>query len=178
MTTTTDYGSWYNVQGYELTVSGTVSQAAGDYGDDFDLDAAEAEYYRAIQAALPPGVSLIGDEFIGPYYDEDKNFEGYPADEYGDLDLTAIVESVDLMEILERHEWIDIDEVATRLGHGGAKPSATARATLRRWGIENVGSRPHPESNRPQHLYNARQVEEAIKNRPGQGARTDKRGGA
>ncbi|MFB6805502.1 hypothetical protein [Streptomyces sp. NPDC056387] len=176
MAVTTDYGSWYNVQGYELTVAETVGTAVGDYGDDFDLEAAEVEYYRAIQEALPPGVSLAGNDFIGPYYDDDKHFEGFPADEYGDLDLTAIVESVDLMAILERHEWIDIDEVASRLGYKGQKPSATARKTLARWGVEKVATRPHPESNRPQHLYNARQVEEAIQNRPGQGARTDKAG--
>lgn len=174
MATTTGYGSWYNVQGHELTVASTVSTSLGDYPDDYNADAIEDEYRAAIQAALPEGVWLTGEEFIGPYHDADKNFDGYPADDYGDLDLKAIVESVDLMEIVERHEWIDIDEVAARLGYKGEKPSATARKTLARWGVEKVATRPHPESSRPQHLYNAREVEAAIKNRPGQGKRTDR----
>ncbi|MET9467815.1 hypothetical protein ABZY44_24030 [Streptomyces sp. NPDC006544] len=174
MAVTTGYGSWYNVQGHELSAASTVRTAAGDYPDDYDLDEVETAYLVAIQEALPPGVYVNGLEFIGPYNDEDKNFDGYPADEYGDLDLTAIVESVDLMAILEERELIDINEVASRLGYKGQKPSATARKTLARWGVEAVTTRPHPESNRPQHLYSARQVEEAIKNRPGQGHRSDK----
>lgn len=171
MTTTTNYGSWYNVQGHELTAAATVAAVAGDAHDDYDLDAVESDYLTAIQEALPPGVYVNGLEFIGPYYDDDKHFDGYPADEDGDLDLTAIVESVDIMEILERHELVDIDEATWRLGYGSA---ASTRKALARWGVAAAETRPHPESNRPQHRYNWAEVKEARAARPGRGARTDR----
>lgn len=106
MTTTTNYGTWNNrVAPYSLTVENYVTDAFGSYGtDDFDFDAIVAEYRTAIDTALPDGVSLCGDEFIGPAYDADCDFTGYPTNEDGGLDIKAIVEDIDLWAIIERHD--------------------------------------------------------------------------
>jgi hypothetical protein len=92
MGTTTDYGSWVNhVDQYAPTVEQTVEAAFGTEGPEgFDIDAIVRDYRAAINQALPAGVSLAGDEFIGPW----------PC---VDVDITACVESVDLWAIVERH---------------------------------------------------------------------------
>lgn len=105
MTTTTDYGTWCNrVDRYSVSLAQTVTGVAGSFADHYDLPAAIAAYGRAIDEALPDDVSLCGSDFIGPAYPEDGAFEGYPVNEDGGLDIKAIVEGVDLSEILEQHE--------------------------------------------------------------------------
>jgi hypothetical protein len=102
MTTTTIYGTWTTrVEPYSATFSTSVYEALGDYADECDIDAIEADYRNAINEALPDGVSLCGSEFIGPAY---ADFDGYPTDEYGRLDIRAIVESVDFWEIVAKHD--------------------------------------------------------------------------
>lgn len=116
MNPTTSYGSWYNVTGTNVTPAGDIGDAitGGDrewrerMEESGALDEIESEWRKAIRAALPDGVDLAGSEFIGPY--EDREFPGYPTDEYGSLDLAAIVESVDLMEIVQKH---DVDNEVT-----------------------------------------------------------------
>jgi hypothetical protein len=103
MTTTTSYGTWNDrVEPHSANFSTSVYEALGDFADDYDTDAIEADYRNAINEALPDGVSLCGDEFIGPAYDAD--FDGYPTDEYGRLDIRTIVESVDFWEIVSKHD--------------------------------------------------------------------------
>jgi hypothetical protein len=105
MTTTTSYGTWNNrVEPYAATFEQSVYEALGDYADNFDLDALTADYKAAINDALPSSVSLCGDEFIGPYYEADADFTGYPHDEEGRLDIKAIVETVDFWTIAARHD--------------------------------------------------------------------------
>lgn len=106
MTTTTSYGTWNNrVAPYELTVEHTVTEAFGSEGPDgFDFDAIVADYRAAIDAALPDSVFLCGDEFIGPYYEADRDFESYSLDEDGRLDIRAIVDGIDFWEIATRHD--------------------------------------------------------------------------
>ncbi|WP_405149414.1 hypothetical protein OG589_14440 [Sphaerisporangium sp. NBC_01403] len=105
MTTTTTFGTWNNrVQDGELTVEQSVYVALGDYADDYDLDAVAADYRAAINDALPSSVSLCGDEFIGPYYAEDRDFDGYPTDEDDRLDIKAIVEGIDFWAIAAEHD--------------------------------------------------------------------------
>lgn len=111
--TNTSYGSWNNHgDKWELTLSASVMGAIGG-GDSEWLDRVQATgafdkmvaaYDAAIEAALPPDVSLCGNEFIGPAYPEDDAWKDYPQDEFGSLDIQAIVDSVDLWPIIETHD--------------------------------------------------------------------------
>lgn len=107
MTTTTDYGTWNNVvDKNSLTLESPLRDGyfGSEGSDGFDFEAIAADYRTAINEALPDSVALSGDEFIGPYYAADQNFNGYPVDKYGALDIKAIVDSIDLNAIIERHQ--------------------------------------------------------------------------
>lgn len=106
MTTTTDYGTWKNtVDGSSLTVEQTVEESFGTEGTEgYDIDMIVLEYRTEINQALPMGVALCGDQFYGPCYEGDQEFEGYPLNEYGDLDIKSIVDKIDLWEIIKRNE--------------------------------------------------------------------------
>lgn len=58
--------------------------------------------------------------------------------------------------------------------HLGVKPSS-ARGALSRMGVKAHSFRAHPDSNRAQALYDPEQVRAAHAERPGQGARTDRK---
>lgn len=68
MTTTRCYGNWTNrVSPYNSTLEAEVAQALDTYEPtEAVLDAVCAAYREAINAALPPGVVLAGNEFYGP----------------------------------------------------------------------------------------------------------------
>jgi hypothetical protein len=68
MTITRSYGNWTNrVSPYNSTLEAEVAQALDTYEPSEELlDAVCAAYRAAINAALPPGVSLCGNEFYGP----------------------------------------------------------------------------------------------------------------
>lgn len=105
---TTSYGSWSRVAGQgggSLTLHGTVEQALGNW-PGIDVDAVAADYRTAINQALPPPVSLCGDEFYGPagYEVVDWESDGYPVDEDGALDIAAVVDSVNFWAIVNRHD--------------------------------------------------------------------------
>ena len=106
MATTTNYGSWTNLgDHYNISVEATVA----DYLNGGDSDWRErvetsgafermvADYRQAINDALPEGVWLTGNEFIGPYYEADQNWDG-------ELDIEAVIEDIDLAPIVERHD--------------------------------------------------------------------------
>lgn len=98
MVTTTSYGTWNNhIHDLSAGLNADVIEALGDYAGDYDTDAIATEWHQAINAALPAGVALCGDEFIGPAYAEDKTWTG-------ELDLKAIVESIDFWAIAARHD--------------------------------------------------------------------------
>jgi len=102
---TTSYGTWSNrVDPRALSVEQTIYEALGDYADDYDIDAIAADYRDAINMALPEGVTLAGDEFIGPYYAEDATWGPELEDEDGRLDIKSIVDGVDLWAIVAKHE--------------------------------------------------------------------------
>lgn len=90
MTTATSYGSW-QVDNC-LTVEDWVAVAVGEFADDYDIDAIVSDLRGAINGALPDGVSLNGNEFYGPYYNQP------------DYDLDEILESIDFWAIVERHD--------------------------------------------------------------------------
>ena len=101
---TTSYGTWCSrVDAYALTVEQSVVESLGDFADEYDVEALADDYRQAINEALPPGVSLVGDEFIGPAYPEPGQFDGYPHDQYS-VDIKSIVDSVDFWSIAARHE--------------------------------------------------------------------------
>lgn len=106
MTVTTEYGTWCpKVDRLSATLAQSVSDAFGTEGSDgYDFHAIVEEYREAINEALPDNVSLSGDIFYGPYYPEDQDFEGYPKDKFGALDIKQIVEDIDLWEIIQRNE--------------------------------------------------------------------------
>lgn len=106
MITTTDYGTWTNaVDRFSPTLESSLSAGfSGSEGPDgFEVEAIASDYRDAINAALPDSVTLSGDQFYGPYYPEDQNFEGYATDQNGDLDIKAIVEGVNLNAIVEKY---------------------------------------------------------------------------
>lgn len=103
--TTTDYGTWCNrIDQYSASLGQTVYEWLGGFADEYDLDTLVAAYRDAINEALPAHVALSGDQFIGPYYEEDGRFEGYPVDEDGNLDIPEIVKGVDFWGIAQLHE--------------------------------------------------------------------------
>ncbi|MFE7462438.1 hypothetical protein ACWFMI_24615 [Nocardiopsis terrae] len=112
MTATTDFGTWYNHAQNELTIESDIANyiSGGDLDwvshvmDEGYLDRMAETFRAQINAALPDSVSLCGNDFYGPYYAADRNFDGYPTNEHGDLDITAIIRGIDLAPIVERHD--------------------------------------------------------------------------
>lgn len=102
MTTTTSYGTWANHGDGSLTIEDNIAASLGDYARDYDIPAIAADYRRAINSALPDSVSINGDDFYGPAYDRD--WTGYPTTADGDLDIKAIIETVDFWDIAADHD--------------------------------------------------------------------------
>lgn len=104
---TTSYGSWYNHTGHNTSPKADIADAIN--GGDTDwlermeesgaLDRVEADYYQAVQDALPDGIWLTGEEFIG-LHESDPNYTA----EIANFDIRAAIESVDFVAILEKHD--------------------------------------------------------------------------
>lgn len=101
---TTSYGSWQNHgDKWNLTVAATIETAFGDFGSDgYDVEAIESDYRDAVNAALPAGVSLCGEDFYGPACSR-NGCEGCEACGRGRPSLSDIIESIDLWAIIESH---------------------------------------------------------------------------
>lgn len=113
MTPTTEYGTWNNYgdkgnETVEASIIDAINGGEADWCERVETTGAlgrmAAAYRSAINDALPEGVVLFGNEFIGPYAPAAGQFDGYPADEDGDLDIHAIVEGIDLASIIEQHD--------------------------------------------------------------------------
>lgn len=143
MTTTTDYGTWVSKGDrsntcVEGTIADVVSGADSEWRRTMEecgaFKAIARDYRDAINAALPDGVSLCGDDFYGPYYEDDREFDGHPVDEDGNLDIAAIIEGIDLEEIIDRYDVVDHVQQAQLAGYRAeeaakaAKEAALARA--------------------------------------------------
>lgn len=99
---TTEYGSWQNLgDSYALTVEQTVSDALGDYAADYDVVRLTAAYREKINEVLPPGVSLCGNDFIGPY---GGTVDGVDSPHAEKLDIPTLVGEVDLWELVREFE--------------------------------------------------------------------------
>lgn len=98
------YGSWNHlVERHVESLEQSVITALGDYVESYDVDGIINAYGEAIHDALPPLVSFCGDLFVGPAdIDHAEEFEGYPLNEYGKLDIRKIVQSVDFWKIAEK----------------------------------------------------------------------------
>lgn len=182
-TTTTSYGTWCNrVSPYSTSPDADVLDYINGGDNDWQtlLDASgalrqiQAEYREAINAALPDSVSLCGDEFIGPAYPDDDEFAGYPVDDDGVLDFKAMVEGIDLAPIVDRNDLLTLETIGREELKSQAKqPAKVAAAAMSRLGVKPFAYHPHPKSGRPQALYRAGDVREAVAKRPGRGTRTD-----
>ncbi|MET8585667.1 hypothetical protein ABZX39_33090 [Streptomyces collinus] len=181
--TTTSYGTWCNrVNSFSTSPDSDVNDYinGGDNAwqemleESGALDEIKREYRAAIEAALPPSVSLCGDEFIGPADPDEGEFDDYPMDEYGALDFAAIVEEIDLEPIVERNDPLTLEAIGRwELKSEAKQPAKAAAAAMSRLGLKPFTYYPHPETKRPQALYRAGEVRKALAERPGRGKRTD-----
>ena len=104
MITTTSYGSWARyTSGLAMTPRDMVGEVLSEMPDPI-IDLVTKAYRDRINAALPDSVSLCGDEFYGPAYEADKDFEGYPLTGDGTLDIAAIIDNVDFWIIPQELE--------------------------------------------------------------------------
>jgi hypothetical protein len=98
----TSYGSWARkVEHAYLTLEDTVRGALSDgHAGKTDTAGIIAAYRQAINDALPAYVNLVGQEFLGPAYEADCDFDGFDLDEDGSLDINAIICAIDFWEIV------------------------------------------------------------------------------
>lgn len=183
-TTTTSYGTWCNqVSPYSTSPDADVLDYINGGDNDWQqlLDASgalatiQAEYRQAINAALPPSVSLCGDEFIGPAYPDDNEWDGYPVDNMGGLDIKACVEDIDLQPILERNDIVTQEEIGRfKLNSKAKNPSSAASQAMRRLGVKPIARCQIDGEGQAIAVYSQAEVDKALASRPGRGTRTDK----
>ncbi|MGW8702308.1 hypothetical protein ACWGOK_36205 [Streptomyces eurythermus] len=181
--TTTSYGTWCNqVNTYSTSPDSDVAEYINGGDNDWQglLDASGAleqiqqDYRAAIDAALPPSISLCGDEFIGPAEPDEDEFDGYPQDAYGVLDFAAMVEDIDLAAILEANDILTLEEIGRfELKSQAKNPASAASQAMRRLGIKPIARCQIGGEGQAVSVYNAKQVREALATRPGRGQRTD-----
>ncbi|MEU3656454.1 hypothetical protein AB0E67_27335 [Streptomyces sp. NPDC032161] len=184
MTTTTSYGTWTNrintySAGPDADVLDFVNGGDADWRELLEKSGALAEitkaYRDAIEEALPARVFLCGEEFIGPAYPDDDEFDGYPVDENGRLDIAACVEGINLGEIVEWYDPLTLEDIAQdELKSTAQKPAKAASRTMCRLGVKAFYHGPNPKSGRPQSYFRAGEVREALAKRPGKGNRAER----
>lgn len=182
-TTTTSYGTWCNqVSPYSTSPDSDVLDYINGGDSDWQqlldasgaLEAIQSEYRAAIDAALPPSVSLCGDEFIGPAYPDDDEWDGYPVDDMGGLDIKACVEDIDLQPIVERNDIVTQEEIGRfKLGSTAKNPSSAASQAMRRLGVKPIARCQIDGEGQVIAVYSEAAVNKALANRPGRGKRTD-----
>ncbi|MDK0525079.1 hypothetical protein [Streptomyces sp. ML-6] len=184
MTTTTSYGTWTNrVSTYSTSpdadVLDFINGGDPEWRDLLEasgaLDDIKRAYRAAIEDALPADVSLCGDEFIGPWEPEDGEFDDYPTDERGSLDIAACVEDIDLGEIVDHYDPLTLEDIGRdELQSTAKEPAKAASRTMSRLGVKAFYHGPNAESGRIQSYYRAGEVREALAKRPGKGNRTER----
>lgn len=94
---TIGYGFWNSSSGTGTdSIDDLVHKLLGEFVHEFDVDAIIDDFAQAIDAALPEGLSLHGGNFYAAYYPHHRGWDG-------DLDIAAIIESVDPWEIIPKH---------------------------------------------------------------------------
>lgn len=182
-TTTTSYGTWCNqVNEYSTSPDADVIDAIGGGDTDWQqlleasgaLATIQSQYRDAIEAALPPGVSLCGDEFIGPAYPDDDEWDGYPVDDMGSIDIKACVEDIDLQPIIECNDITTLEEIGRYTLKSTAKnPASAASQAMKRLGVKPIARCQIDGEGQARAVYNAAQVRDALASRPGRGKRVD-----
>ncbi|MFI0967140.1 hypothetical protein ACH4S8_38000 [Streptomyces sp. NPDC021080] len=111
--TSTGYGSWCNHgDSHNVSVGATVADAVTNADSDWiermtatgGFARIEDDYRAAINEKLPDRVSLAGNDFYGPAYEDDYTWAP------GTLNMREIIQGIDLGKIIERH---DVDLVVT-----------------------------------------------------------------
>ncbi|MFF8422857.1 hypothetical protein [Streptomyces sp. NPDC015680] len=182
--TTTSYGTWTN-QVSQFSTSPDADVLDYINGGDADwrelleqsgaLDEIQQAYRAAIEQALPGGVSLCGDEFIGPAHPDEGEFDDYPTNEDGGLDIAACVEDIALAEIIEWHDPLTLEDIARdELKSTAKEPTKAASKAMSRLSIKAFYFGPNPDSGRPQSYFRAGEVRDALAARPGKGNRTER----
>lgn len=182
-TTTTSYGTWCNqVSPYSTSPDTDVIDYIG--GGDTEwlelvqksgaLEEMQSDYRAAINNALPPSISLCGEEFIGHAYPEDDEFDGYAVDGHGTLDLKGLLEDIDLGAIVEANDPVTLEDIGRwELKSNAKNPAKAAASAMSRLGLKPYTYVPNPDSGRPQAIYLKGVVQQALAERPGRGKRTD-----
>jgi len=91
-----DYGLWSDFAPGRDPES-YVEDARGVDSATCEMYAVAAEFRRAVNAALPDGVTLAGNMFLGPSEDVECEWDS-------PLDITAIISSIDLEPIIKAHQ--------------------------------------------------------------------------
>ncbi|MFF3264966.1 hypothetical protein ACFYWO_38115 [Streptomyces sp. NPDC002932] len=184
MTTNTAYGTWTNrvntfSTGPDADVLDYINGGAPDWRELLEksgaLDEITRAYRAAIEQALPAGVALCGEEFIGPADPDDDEFDGYPVDEDNRLDIAACVEDIDLDAIIEWHDPLTLEDIARdELKSEAKEPGKAASRAMSRLKVKAFYHGPNPESGRVQSYFRAGEVRAGLAGRLGQGARSGK----
>lgn len=101
------YGTWQALTDPAATTpEDTLTATLGEWLDDHEIHAIADAYRHAINEALPHGIRLTGSHFTGPaptprLIDQYADY-GYPLTATG-LDISAIVDTVSLWDIVDRH---------------------------------------------------------------------------
>lgn len=112
MTAQCIYGTWANrVDKYVLSPDQEIDLYVGQGPEEWRrllitsgaLGEAKSAYRSEIEKRLPSDVHLSGDQFIGPAYPDEGEFDGYPVDEYGRLDFAEMVADIDVPELVDRY---------------------------------------------------------------------------
>ncbi|MFE3461387.1 hypothetical protein ACFXKD_27905 [Nocardiopsis aegyptia] len=85
------YSGWHR-EGLGLSPEDYVAGALGERGDDYDIEPLVVEFRDAVNAELPEGVSVRGDQVFGPEHDRPE------------VDLVEAVEAVDFWAIAAKHD--------------------------------------------------------------------------
>lgn len=104
---TTNYGTWYNHTGFNTSPEADIADFLNGGGSDWcqrmeaagAVDAIASDYRDAVRAALPAGIYLAGDEFIG-LHPSDPDY----TDAVADFDIKAAIADIDLAPIVEKHD--------------------------------------------------------------------------
>lgn len=183
-TVTTGYGTWCNQVNQHSTspdadVLDYINGGDSSWQELLEKSGAladiQAAYREKINEALPPSVSLCGDEFIGPHQPEDDEFDGYPTDKHGSLDIAACIEDIDLAPIVEYYDPLTLEDIGRDVMKStAAQPAKAASRTMNRLGVKAFWHGPNPDSGRIQSYYRTGEVRAALADRPGKGNRSER----
>ncbi|MFJ1647960.1 hypothetical protein [Streptomyces sp. NPDC088258] len=108
MNVTTSYGTWCNHGdstnvSVEATIADAINGGDSEWRDRMEtsgaLERVASDYRDAIDNALPDGISIAGNEFIG-LHRTDPDY----TDEIGDFDISEAIQGVDLFAIVQKHD--------------------------------------------------------------------------